>query len=501
MIYNAKNERITIGDLECDYVSFGSGEETLIMLPGVGDGFKTAKGIAVPFAVMYKAFAKDFKVYAFSRRNDLPEGFTTRDMADDLALIMEKLGIGAAHVFGVSQGGMIAEQLAINYPDKVKSLVLAVTAARSNDVMEDSILTWLDMADKNDYRGIMLDTAERSYTGSYLKRSLVTNRALSLFKPKDYTRFKVLAKSCLTHDVADELDKISCPTLVIGAAKDNVLGAEASAELAEGIKGSKLYIYDDSSHGVYEQAKDFNDRVLRFLINQKNKDLGDDDQGQFAEVNGVSIFYEKKGEGAPLIMVHGNGEDHTIFEEAAEVLKDQFTVYMIDSRDHGRSSRVEELHYDDMAEDIVQFIESLDLNNVTYYGFSDGGIIGILSAMKTDRITRLLISGANITPDAVVMKIRLLIKVMYTLTGNQKFGLMLKEPNIPVSDLKKIKVPTTVIAGENDLIKPEHTELIADSIPGAKLLIVPKEDHGSYIIHNIEIADIILQETTGKIML
>ena len=496
MFNNAKNEKIQIGDTDCDYVSFGEGEETLIMLPGVGDGFKTAKGVAVPFSIMYKVFAKHFRVYAFSRKNDLPDGATTRDMADDLASIMDKLGISKAHVFGVSQGGMIAQDLAINYPDKVQSLVLAVTAARPNDVLTDSILTWLDMADKKDYRGIMLDTAERSYTGSYLKRGKIMNEVISLFKPKVYSRFRTLAKSCLTHDVYNELEKITCPTLIIGAAQDKVLGPEASVEMSERIKGSELYMYEDYSHGVYEQAKDFNERVLRFLIDQKEAAGG---VGQFAEVNGIRLFYEKKGSGAPLIMVHGNGEDHTIFEEASDVLKEHFTVYMIDSRDHGQSSRVSELHYDDMADDIIAFMEALDLNDVTYYGFSDGGIIGLLSAMKSDRISRLLVSGANLTPDAVVMKIKLLIKVMYTFTRDQKLGMMLKEPNITVDDLKKINVPVTVIAGENDLIKPEHTKLIADSIPGAKLMIIPKEDHGSYIVHNIEIADIILQETTGKL--
>lgn len=493
MMYNARNERIRVNNTDCDYITFGSGDKPLIMLPGVGDGFKTARGAAIPFAMMYRSFAKDFKVYVFSRRNDLPEDFTTRDMADDLSGIMDKLGIGKACVFSVSQGGMIAEQLAIDHPDKVDCLVLAVTAARPNKILMDSILTWLDMADKDDYKGIMVDTAERSYTGAYLKRGLITNKVLSVFKPKDYSRFRVLCRSCLEHDVYDELDKITCPTLIIGAKHDKVLGPDASVEMSEKIKDSELYIYEDYSHGVYEQAEDFNDRVYRFLINQKNANC---EGVSYMDVNGVRLCYEKKGEGSPLIMVHGNGEDHTIFEEASEVLKEHFTVYMLDSRDHGRSSRVEKLHYDDMAEDVIEFIKSLDLDDVTYYGFSDGGIIGLLASMKTDRISRLLVSGANITPDAVVMKIKLLIKVMYTVTKDQKLGMMLKEPNIPADELRKITVPTTVIAGENDLIKPEHTKLIANSIPGAKLLIVPKEDHGSYIVHNTKIAEIILNETT-----
>ena len=269
MILNAKNEKIQINGYDCDYISFGYGRDPLIMLPGVGDGFKTAKGVAVPFAMMYKRFAESFKVYVFSRRNDMPEGFTTGEMADDLNDIMEALGIGPASVFGVSQGGMIAQQLAIHHPDKVSSLVLAVTASRPNDIMRESLETWLEMADRDDYKGIMMDTAERSYTGEYLERGRRLNSLLAVKKPKDYSRFRILCRSCLRHDAYDDLHRITCPTYIIGAEQDKVLGADASVEMSERIPCSQLYIYEGYSHGVYEQAKDFNGRVQRYLMWQK----------------------------------------------------------------------------------------------------------------------------------------------------------------------------------------------------------------------------------------
>ena len=269
LLMNARNEHIKLNGFDCDYISFGKGRYPLIMLPGVGDGFRTAKGIAVPFAVMYRCFAKYFRVYVFSRRNNMPEGFTTGDMADDLNTVMEAIGIDSADVFGVSQGGMIAQQMAIRYPGKVRSLVLAVTASQPNDLMRESIETWLEMADRDDYQGIMMDTAERSYTGTYLKRGRRLNKILSIAKPKDYTRFRILCRSCLEHDVYDDLTEISCPTWIIGADQDKVLGGEASLELKEGIPGSQIYMYEGYSHGVYEQAKDFNDKVLRYLLWQK----------------------------------------------------------------------------------------------------------------------------------------------------------------------------------------------------------------------------------------
>ena len=218
----------------------------------------------------------------------------------------------------------------------------------------------------------------------------------------------------------------------------------------------------------------------------------------FVKVNDINLYYEVKGEGQPLMMVHGNSETHEIFDVASEVLKDYYKVYLIDSRDHGQSDKVKELHYDDMADDMVKFMEELDLKDVVYYGFSDGGIIGLLAAMKTDRISRMVLSGANMTVNGVKPALKLLIKVLYFFTKDQKMEMMLKEPDIKPEDLKKISVPVSVVAGEKDMVTYEETVLIADSIPEAKLRIIPKAGHGSYIVHKKDIADIILEETGKK---
>ena len=95
-------------------------------------------------------------------------------------------------------------------------------------------------------------------------------------------------------------------------------------------------------------------------------------------VNGVELYVEKTGQGPPLVMVHGNGEDHSIFREAAAVLGACHTCYCPDSRGHGASTPVTELHYADMARDAVALMEALDLRDVTFVGFSDGGIVGLI---------------------------------------------------------------------------------------------------------------------------
>lgn len=260
-----KNARLRLSAGDMDYVRFGTGKKTLLMLPGVGDGLTTVKGLAVPFALMYRALAKDFTVYVFSRRVNLPEHMTTREMAADVNEAMEKLGLPAAAVVGVSQGGMIAQWLAIDHPDKVDKLVLTVTSSRPNDVIREAIGQWSDMALRKDYKGIMLDTAERSYSPRHLRRARLTYGLLgNVGKPKSFCRFLTQAESCITHDAYDKLPRISCPTLVIGGTEDRIVTGAASEEIAAQIPGSELYMYKGLSHGLYEEAPDFLKRVADF---------------------------------------------------------------------------------------------------------------------------------------------------------------------------------------------------------------------------------------------
>ena len=210
-----------------------------------------------------------------------------------------------------------------------------------------------------------------------------------------------------------------------------------------------------------------------------------------ANVNGINLYYEVRGDGRPLILLHGNGEDHTIFEEAADVLSKSFTCYLVDSRGHGKSTPVKEYHYADMAEDMIAFMEELDLKDTVFYGFSDGGIIGILASMKTDRITDLITSGANLTPEGVDDKLKLLIRVMYFFSRSGKLKLMLEEPHITKNDLSTIKARTLVLAGSKDAVKESETIQIAEGIPNATMQILDGETHGSYIVHSRKIADLI----------
>ena len=266
MFYNAKNGSVPIAGTEMDYVCFGRGTETLVILPGLSDGLHTVKGTAKWKALANRAYAKKYRVYMLSRRNILPEGYTTRNMAVDVAYAMYALGIARANVLGISQGGMIAQYLAIDHPELVKKLVLAVTLCRPNDTVCATIPRRIVWAKSDDYRAIVLDTIQTSSSPSMLR---LYRPAFPLLgrtgKPKSFDRFLVHAEACITHDASAELSRIVCPTLVIGGDSDQNVGPGTSEELAARIPGSELHIYPGRGHAAFLEERDFPARVLAFL--------------------------------------------------------------------------------------------------------------------------------------------------------------------------------------------------------------------------------------------
>ena len=266
MPLHCKNGTVRIGDDTMHYIRFGSGSKTLIMLPGLGDGITTVKGKALPMALMYRCFARDYTVYMFSRRNHLPEGCSTRDMASDLKAAMDALAIRAADLVGVSMGGMIAQHVAADDPERIRKLVLVVTCARANPMLTESVGEWIDLARRGDHTAFMDSNVRRMYSDAYYRKNRWLIPVMGrLTKPKSYDRFFIQANACLTHDASSRLAAISAPALVIGGAQDRALGADGSYELAASIPYAQLRMYDEWGHGLYEEAKDFNHAVLAFL--------------------------------------------------------------------------------------------------------------------------------------------------------------------------------------------------------------------------------------------
>jgi len=217
------------------------------------------------------------------------------------------------------------------------------------------------------------------------------------------------------------------------------------------------------------------------------------------DVNGVNLFYEKSGSGSPIILLHGNSEDHSIFDVLVPQLSATHTVYAIDSRDHGKSDKVSTLEYHAMMEDTAEFIQKLDIQSPALFGFSDGGIIGILLAAKYPQmLSKLIIAGANTNPNGIKPLTLAAMKAVYFFTRSQQFKMMLTKPNIPNAELQKIETPTLVLAGSKDLIREQHTRMIAENIKNSTLKILDGEDHTSYVLHSKKLYGIINPFLTGK---
>lgn len=267
MLWNAKNGCVNIGDTDMDYVSFGYGSKTLVLLPGLSDGLVTVKGKALLLAKPYRIFFKNYTVYMFSRKNKMPEGYSIRDMAADQARVLQNLGITKVCVMGVSQGGMIAQYMAIDYPEMIEKLVIAVSAPKVNEVIQDCVGRWIQFAEQGDHKSLMVDIAEKGYSEKYLKKYRTLYPILGkIGRPENYNRFFINANAILGFDAYEELDKIACPTYIIGGNEDKTVGVKASYEMKDKIKDSELYIYKGLGHAAYDEAKDFNGRIYEFLL-------------------------------------------------------------------------------------------------------------------------------------------------------------------------------------------------------------------------------------------
>ncbi len=203
----------------------------------------------------------------------------------------------------------------------------------------------------------------------------------------------------------------------------------------------------------------------------------------YIQLNSQILCYEKTGEGSPVILIHGNREDHHIFDPLAEKLSREHTVYALDSRGHGESATPKEYHYKDMAEDVINLINALDIEKPYLLGFSDGAIVALLVAIKASSLlSGIICCGANLSPAGISHRELREMKKAYKKTGDARILMMLTEPDISTEELRRISVPAMVFAGEKDCIKEKETFKISETILDCSLTILPGEDHLSYIL-------------------
>jgi pimeloyl-ACP methyl ester carboxylesterase len=204
----------------------------------------------------------------------------------------------------------------------------------------------------------------------------------------------------------------------------------------------------------------------------------------FVTINNCSIFYETLGKGPPMILLHGNSEDHTVFGKLSEKLKKDFTLYLPDSRNHGQSEVTELYDYDIMAKDLEAFIVKLGLAGVNLVGFSDGAIISLKLAIKRQElINRMALLSPNLKPSDLTPEGRKVIEGLIQKTDSRLFKMILDQPNIADEELKHIQTHALVAGAENDMITHETFARINDALPNSSMVIVKNHDHLSYVVN------------------
>lgn len=262
------NTVITRDGVEMSYFAFGKGERAFVILPGIG--VKSVVSVAKAVENAYSGFADDYTVYVFDRRRNCPSAYSIREMAADTAAVMRELGIADADVFGASQGGMIAQYLAIDSPELVHAIVLGSSCAWCNDTIRATCEQWIALAEKRDITALTADFIDRLYSENTIRqyKEFLIHMNDNVCDA-DIDRFIILAKAIFSFDARADLAKVQCPSLVIGVENDLAVGTDASRKLAE-LLGGELYIYSSGyGHCVFDEAPDYKERLLGFF--QRNR--------------------------------------------------------------------------------------------------------------------------------------------------------------------------------------------------------------------------------------
>lgn len=206
----------------------------------------------------------------------------------------------------------------------------------------------------------------------------------------------------------------------------------------------------------------------------------------------VSINYEIYGKGEALILVHGNQEDHHIFDSLIESLKDSYQIYALDSRNHGKSSKHDDFSYEAMTNDLYEFIQKQDLGHPSVLGFSDGGIIALKLAIKAPNVmNKLVLCGVNYDVKGLRKKAFLDMLSEYEKIKNPLLKLMIDQPHILKKNIKNIKTKTLIVVGQNDVIKLRHTHKLHHMIRNSKLIILKNRSHDNYVVNKDDLKSII----------
>ena len=260
-------EQVKTHRFSMDFFRFGSGHRPLVILPGLS--VQSVMGSAAAVETAYGIMKGTFTVYLFDRRTELPASYSPKEMAEDMAAAFDALGLRQICLFGASQGGMIGLCLAANRPDLVEKLALGSSAAKVGPEQYARIGAWVELAKKRDGVGLYLDFGEAVYPPeifrAYRPALIMAGNTVTA---EELDRFILLAEGTKNFDITPRLGEILCPVLSLGAADDRVLGPEAAAGIAAGMKDNpdfSSFTYEGYGHAAFDTAPDYKERLFRFF--------------------------------------------------------------------------------------------------------------------------------------------------------------------------------------------------------------------------------------------
>lgn len=260
---NVVEKKVNIDDTYMNVIKFGNGKENLVIIAGVTLCGLEGQGDAI--AEAYKVFTEEYTVYLVERKKEMPKVYSVQQMAEDLHRVLSEIGIKKTHLYGVSQGGMIAQCIAAYHPEIVNKMVVCSSQCRATKTAKAIVEKWVELAEKKNVIDINRFFFKKVYSEAFLEKN---KELLPILEQQgtaeDCERFKTLAVACGNFDIYDDMDKIKCESYVIGDKNDNVLGVDGSYEIADRLK-CKSFIYDQYSHAVYDEAEDIKEKILEFF--------------------------------------------------------------------------------------------------------------------------------------------------------------------------------------------------------------------------------------------
>ena len=256
---------IKINDSEMEYISFWTWKKVFVIIPWLS--IKSVLTNENAIISSFSKFSNEFTIYLFDRLKDIPDNYSIKEMAEDTYAVMQSIWIKSCNIFWASQWWMIAQCIAINHPNFVEKMILWSTTYKIDTNSHNILSHRIELAKNNNISELINNFIDTIYCketiNQYWKEIL---QSYSEISNSEIQKFIKLTAPTLNFNVEKDLWRIKCETLIVASKNDKIFWRECAKTLSDKIQ-SQLYLYEEYGHAVYDEAPDFRDKMLHFLLN------------------------------------------------------------------------------------------------------------------------------------------------------------------------------------------------------------------------------------------